>query len=87
MILGKVSGSVHMTIHHPFYDNRRLLIVDLLDANGNVTKDYLIAVDSVDAGFGEIVLIINEGNSSRQIVGDSNAPIRSMIVGIVDQAG
>ncbi len=87
MILGKVSGAVHMTINHPFYDNRRLLMVDLLDADGNLTKDYLIAVDSVDAGSGEIVLIINEGNSSRQIVGDSKAPIRSMIVGIVDQAG
>ena len=85
--MGKVSGAVHMTINHPFYDNRRLLMVDLLDADGNLTKDYLIAVDSVDAGSGEIVLIINEGNSSRQIVGDSKAPIRSMIVGIVDQAG
>ncbi|RMF10271.1 MAG: hypothetical protein D6762_01880 [Candidatus Neomarinimicrobiota bacterium] len=84
MILGRVSGSLHSTIHHPFYANRRLLVVDKLDARGEPTGDYLIAVDAVDAGAGETVLVIDEGNSARQIVDDAMAPLRSIIVGIVD---
>ena len=85
MILGRVCGAIHSTINHPFYDNRRLLLVDLLDIEGHTTGKYIIAVDKVDAGSGETVLVINEGNSARQVVGDSTAPIRSIIIGIVDE--
>ncbi len=85
MILGRVCGAIHSTINHEFYDNRKLLVVDRLNLEGEPTGNYLIAVDSVDAGAGETVLMIDEGNSARQIVDDSNAPIRSIIIGIVDQ--
>ncbi len=85
MILGKVSGAIHSTINHKFYDNRKLLIVDKLDLGGKPTGAYLIAVDHVDAGAGETVLVIDEGNSARSIVEDDMAPLRSIIVGIVDQ--
>jgi ethanolamine utilization protein EutN len=84
MTLGKVCGAIHSTINHPFYDHRRLLLVNMIELDGNYTDKYLIAVDFVDAGMGETVLIINEGNSSRQIVNDTMAPIRSSIIGIVD---
>lgn len=84
MILGKIKGAIHSTINHPFYDGRKLLIVNKLDPNGKETSIYLIAVDSVGAGAGEIVLVIDEGNSARQIIKDASAPIRSIIVGIVD---
>jgi len=84
MILGKISGSIHSTINHKFYDNRKLLVVDKLDLKGNPTADYLIAVDHVGAGSGETVLVIDEGNSARSIVNNDIAPIRSIIVGIVD---
>lgn len=85
MILGKVCGSIHSTINHKFYDNRKILVVDRLDPEGKPTGDYLIAVDQVDAGAGETVLVIDEGNSARLIVEDDLAPLRSIIVGIVDQ--
>jgi ethanolamine utilization protein EutN len=85
MKLGRVSGTVVSTINHPLYDQRRLLMCDLLDADGNDTGDYLIAVDSVYAGYGETVLIIDEGNSARQVVGDPHGPIRAIIVGVVDE--
>jgi ethanolamine utilization protein EutN len=85
MILGKVCGAIHSTINHEFYENRKLLMVDLLDMQGELTGDYLIAVDEVGAGAGELVLVIDEGNSARQVVRDDMAPIRSIIVGIVDQ--
>jgi len=85
MILGKVSGAIHSTINHKFYDNRKLLVVDKLDLDGKPTREYLIAVDQVGAGAGETVLVIDEGNSARSIVKDEMAPLRSIIVGIVDK--
>ncbi len=85
MILGKVVGQIYSTINHPFYDAKRLLVVARLDPQGKSSKNYLIAVDSVDAGMGETVLVIDEGNSARQIVRNSTAPIRSIVIGIVDE--
>ena len=85
MIIAKVTGTIHSTINHPFYNYKKLLIVDKLTPDGKPIGDYLIAVDSVGAGAGETVLVIDEGNSARQIVDDSTAPIRSIIVGIVDE--
>ncbi len=85
MILGKVCGTIHSTINHDFYDGKRLLVVDKLDGHQKPTGKYLICIDSVDAGVGETVLMLDEGNGARQIVGDSSAPLRSIIVGIVDQ--
>jgi len=85
MILGKVFGSIYSTINHPFYDNKKLLMVERLKKDGTLSGKFLIAVDTVDAGAGETVLIVDEGNSARQIIDDSSAPLRSVIVGIVDQ--
>ena len=84
MILAKVCGQIYSTINHPFYDGRRLLIVDKLTPDKQPTGDYLIAVDSVGAGADETVLVIDEGNSARQIIGNPDAPLRSIVVGIVD---
>ena len=85
MILGRVCGTIHSTINHPFYDNKRLLLVDRLKKDGSPSGKYIIAVDTVDAGAGETVLVIDEGNSARQIINDTSAPVRSVIVGIVDE--
>jgi ethanolamine utilization protein EutN len=84
MIVGKVSGSIYSTINHPFYDGRKLLIVDKVAPPGIPAEGYLIAIDTVGAGIGEYVLVIDEGNSARQIVDNTAAPLRSIIVGIVD---
>lgn len=84
MLLGRVCGTIHSTINHPFYDNKRLLLVDRLKRDGSPSGKYLIAVDTVDAGAGETVLVIDEGNSARQIINDTSAPVRSVIIGIVD---
>ena len=85
MKLGRVAGTVVSTISHPIYDGRRLLMCDLLAADGGDTGDYLICVDTVGAGAGEVVLILDEGNGARQVVGAPEAPIRAVIVGIVDE--
>jgi ethanolamine utilization protein EutN len=85
MKVARVVGTVVSTINHPFYDHRRLLLCDLLDLDGHPTGGYVIAVDVVDAGAGETVLILDEGNSARQIVGVPEAPIRTLVVGVVDE--
>ena len=85
MILGVVKGAIYSTINHPVYDHRKLLIVDRISPDGKETGGYIIAVDSVGAGDGETVLVIDEGNSSRQVIDDPAAPVRSVIVGIVDE--
>ena len=84
MITGLVTGEVTATVQHPFYDGKRLMMVDRIDDQGKPTGEQLIAIDSVGAGPGEQVLIIDEGNSARSIVKDSKAPLRSIIVGIID---
>ena len=84
MILGRVTGSVVSTIHHEVVEGRKLLLAERLDQAGNPTGGYIIALDAVGAGNGETVLILDEGNGARQILGDSNAPVRSLVVGIVD---
>lgn len=84
MIIGKVTGTIYSTINHEFYDGKKLMIVDKLDGRGNPTGKYLIAIDTVEAGIGETVLIVDEGNSARQIINDKTAPLRSIIVGIID---
>ena len=84
MRVGRVAGTVVSTINEPFFDGKRLLLCDLLDIAGE-PDGYTIAVDVVDAGVGETVLIIDEGNSARQIFGLTTGPIRAVVVGTVDE--
>jgi len=83
--IGRVRGTVVSTVNSPVFDDRRLLLCDLVDEHGRPTGAYTIAVDAVDAGAGETVLILDEGNSARQVLGTPNAPIRAVVVGIVDE--
>jgi microcompartment protein CcmK/EutM len=84
MILGRITGSVVSTIHHPIVEGRKLLVAERLDANGKSTGGYIIAFDAIGAGQGETVLILDEGSGARQILDDAQAPVRSIVVGIVD---
>jgi ethanolamine utilization protein EutN len=85
--IGRVVGTVVSTINAPAFDGRTLLLCDLLDPAGTPAGGYLIAVDSVGAGAGETVLILDEGNSARQVLAAPGAPIRTVVVGIVDAVG
>ncbi len=87
MILGRVVGRITSTIHHPVVEGQRLLLVDRLDAEGAPAGGTLITMDAVGAGAGEKVLVLDEGNGARQVLGDPGAPIRSIVVGIVDEPG
>lgn len=82
--MGRVVGTVVSTIEIPLLDEHRLLLCDLDDLEGKPTA-YTIAIDVVDAGVGEKVLILDEGNSARQILGLDTGAIRTVIVGVVDE--
>ena len=84
MILGRVIGEIHGTIKHRFYDSRRLLVIEKTAPDGKPTGDYLIAVDSVGAGADERVIVNDEGNGARQILESADGPVRSVVVGIID---
>ncbi len=84
MKLARVSQTVVSTIAAPAYQGRRLLLCDLLDPSGAPAGGYLIAIDTVGAGAGETVLLLDEGNSARQILRWPGAPVRTLVVGIVD---
>ena len=96
MILARVTGTVVMTIKHARYQGEKLLSVEGLDETGKPCGPSWLAIDRAQAGVGDTVLVLREGSGIRQILGrdeglpvevalKSEVPIRSMIVGIVDQ--
>lgn len=85
MKLCRVEGSVVAAVHHPVYDGQKLLIVQPVDGEGQPSGDSFLAVDHVQAGAGDLVLVNQEGNGTRQLLKlGAQVPIRSLIVGIVD---
>jgi microcompartment protein CcmK/EutM len=84
VILGRVCGRVVTTIAHPSVARRKLLVVERLHPDGRPADGYVIALDTVGAGAGETVLVLDEGNGARQVLADPVAPVRAVVVGIVD---
>ncbi len=85
MYIGRVAGSVVSTIRIDHLDGRRLLLVDQLGPDGETTGDYDVAVDVARAGPGDTVLVLDEGNGARQILGLDPGAIRAVVVGVVDE--
>jgi ethanolamine utilization protein EutN len=79
-----VLGPVVSTIKHPAYNGEKLLSVQPVDGKGEPLGAPYLAVDRAQAGEGELVLVLTEGNGARQIFGADILPIRSVIVGTVD---
>jgi ethanolamine utilization protein EutN len=85
MILCKVVGSIVSTIKHPSYDNRKIMLVRPITPDGSLKSGTMVAVDTVGAGEGNIVLVASEGRAAIEILGyKARQPLRSVIVGIVD---
>jgi microcompartment protein CcmK/EutM len=83
-----VEGSVVATAHHPAFDGRKLLVVQPMEPVGDDLQAHgasFLAVDDVQAGVGDLVLVMSEGNGVRQLVKmGAVVPIRSMVVAVVD---
>jgi len=84
MILAKVVGTVVTTVSHAAFKHRRLLVVQPLTLEGGDGGGDFVALDNSQAGIGDTVLIIREGNGARQVLENKDACVISVIVGIVD---
>ncbi|MBL6719838.1 MAG: EutN/CcmL family microcompartment protein [Planctomycetes bacterium] len=84
MILAQVVGTIVSTVAVEVLAGKTLLMVRPVNPDGTPTGRARIALDRVGAGVGDRVLVIDEGNSGRQITGIADAPIKTLIVGFVD---
>ena len=86
MILARVLGNVVATQKNERYENARVMLCQQIDLDGSELSNTLIALDSVDSGAGDIVLIVQEGwGASTAATGVQGAAIDSAIVGVVDR--
>ena len=83
MIIARVVGTVVATRKDERLVSSKLLIARPVDPHGKAEGTYLVAVDTVDAGFGETVLIVS-GSSARMASGLKDCPVDAAIVGIID---
>lgn len=84
MQIAKVIGNVVSTVKDPSFSQQKMMLVQPLTPEMKKKGNVIIALDTVQAGEGDLVLVISEGNSSRQIIGKNDAPFRSVIAGIID---
>ena len=83
MILAKIVGTVVATRKDERLVSNKLLIARPMDPQGKSEGSFLVAVDTVDAGVGETVLIVS-GSSARMAAGMKDCPVDAAVVGIVD---
>jgi microcompartment protein CcmK/EutM len=83
MLLARVVGTVVATRKDPKLVSSKLLVARGIDPAGKPEGNYLVAIDTVDAGVGETVLIVS-GSSARMAAGMKDCPVDAAIVGIVD---
>ena len=83
MLVAKIVGTVVATRKDPRLVSNKLLVVRPMDPRGKPDGNYLVAVDTVDAGVGETVLVVS-GSSARMAAGMKDCPVDAAIVGIID---
>jgi microcompartment protein CcmK/EutM len=84
MILGRVTGSVVATQKNYKLEGRKLLLVQPLDLRGEPRGVPVLAVDGVDAGEGDRVLVVQEGKSASMVSGRTESPLDAAVVAVVD---
>ncbi len=83
MLLAKIVGTVVATRKDPRLVSNKLMVVRGVDPRGKAEGNYLVAIDTVDAGVGETVLVVS-GSSARMAAGLKDCPVDAAIVGIID---
>ncbi|MDQ8204638.1 EutN/CcmL family microcompartment protein [Pelagicoccus sp. SDUM812003] len=84
MNLARVDGNVTTTVCHRSLQGWRLLICQPVDGDGVASGDPILAVDTLGAGFGQIVMLTSDGLNTRKVVGDDHSPLRYTVLAIVD---
>ncbi len=85
MLIARVVGDVVATQKSPSHEGRKILVVQPLNLDGSDRGDAVLALDAVDAGIGERVLVVTEGFSAMTAVGRRDSPIDMAVVGVVDE--
>jgi ethanolamine utilization protein EutN len=86
MLLAKVIGNVVATQKNERYEGGRIMIVQPINPDGSISGEELLALDSVDAGVGDTVVVVREGwSASTAATGKAGAAIDSAIIGVVDE--
>lgn len=85
MKLGIVIGQVVSTLRHPALEGRKLMVVQPVGPDFQPEGEPLVALDTVNAGVGETVLVVEEGRAARLVLNIQRAPVRTLILGIVDE--
>lgn len=86
MKLGRVIGSVWATTKHESLEGRKIMLVRPVSPRGDAAGEAFLAVDTVDSGTNDLVLVLDEGGSAGIVLELSDPPIRMVIVGVVDDA-
>lgn len=84
MLIGRVIGDVVATQKAPSHEGRKILIVQPLNLDGSERGEPVFAMDAVDAGTGDLVLLAMEGFSAMTSVGRPNSPIDMAVIGVID---
>jgi ethanolamine utilization protein EutN len=85
MLKGRVIGNATATVRHPSMRGWKLLLVQALGPDGkSLDGDPFLAVDSLGAGIGEVVIVSSDGKGTREMLGADNSPVRWLTLGIVD---
>lgn len=86
MILSKVRGNIVSTQKNERLKGHKLLLVRQVDLDGNfIGNKDTIAIDLVDAGIDDMVIVTQEGDAVQQILGHNKAPVHTIIIAIVDE--
>jgi ethanolamine utilization protein EutN len=86
VLLGRVVGNVVATQKNARYDQARIMLVQPVNVDGSPRGGTIIALDSVDAGEGDLVLLVQEGwSASTSATGQPGAAIDTSIIGVVDE--
>lgn len=84
MEIGKVIGTIIAPIKHPAYDNKKILLVQPMHMADQPEPEAIVAIDNAQSGIGDTVLVLREGNGARLVTQIEDAPIISVIVGVLD---
>jgi len=84
MLIARVIGDVVATQKAPSHEGRKILVVQPLNLDGSDRGEAVLALDAVDAGIGERVLVSTEGYSAMTAVGRPNSPIDMAVIGVID---
>jgi ethanolamine utilization protein EutN len=85
MQIGRVVGDLSATQKHASHQGRTILLVQPLDLDGSYRGNPVVALDSVNAGVGDRVLLVQDGYAASTALGLKLAPIDAAVIGIVDR--